>query len=497
MPLGRNRMKTWLCLTAAVLCVSDMVSARDGGRDPSDKALENAARAEERASRDAAKLSEDRIKLESRSAEERVKIETRAAEDFAKLEADRVEQDNKLAEEAAKIAEDLAEDQAKAAEDAAKDEADAAEDAAKEASSNSGHGSDNQGSSGSMRSLASEENPEFDSRGFPARRGEIVGLDLNPTALDRLAAKGFRVVQDVRLPALNAQLTRLRVPEGVQAQDALNIARSLDTQGNYDLSHYYGLNIGTAGAAGSAAPLRPKSIKGSLRIGMIDTGVTKHPMLKGTAIEARSFLGNGPSPTAHGTAIASLLASNGSSKIVAASVFRGDTTQPFTSADALIQALEWLVERDVAVINISLAGPRNAILDALIRRSIKSGHAIVAAAGNGGPTAPPAYPAAVPGVVAVTAVDQQSHVYRYANQGQYISFAAFGVGIPAAAPDGRVAGFTGTSFATPFVATVLARCANTLKKDALSACIKGMERTARDLGTPGRDNIYGHGLIGG
>jgi hypothetical protein len=84
------------------------------------------------------------------------------------------------------------------------------------------------------------------------------------------------------------------------------------------------------------------------------------------------------------------------------------------------------------VINMSLAGPRNAILDRLIRDAVASGRTIVAAAGNGGPTAPPAYPAAVPGVIAVTAVDKNRQVYRLAQRGRHIAVSAYGVDVLAA-----------------------------------------------------------------
>ena len=66
---------------------------------------------------------------------------------------------------------------------------------------------------------------------------------------------------------------------------------------------------------------------------------------------------------------------------------------------------------------------------------------IVAAAGNGGPTAPPAYPAALRPVVAVTAVDSKDHIYRYANQGRYIMVAAPGVDEPAADARGGISLF--------------------------------------------------------
>jgi subtilisin family serine protease len=226
---------------------------------------------------------------------------------------------------------------------------------------------------------------------------------------------------------------------------------------------------------------------------MIDTAVAAHPALAGVDLRRRDFAGGAPT-TAHGTAVASLLANEGAGRIVAASVFRAQGQRHFTSADAIARGLGWLVAEEVPVINMSLAGPRNVILDRLIARALGAGHIVVAAAGNGGPSAPPAYPAALPGVVAVTAVDGRNRIYRYANRGPYIRFAALGVGVPAASAGGALAPHSGTSFASPHVAVRLARCARRIAPGN-SACIAAIEREAVDLGPPGRDPVYGAGLI--
>lgn len=438
------------------------------------KTVQGSASAETRAQEDAAKASQD------------------AANDAAKDAADAAEDAAKAAADAAKDAADTVEDAAKQAADDARDAADAADDAAKDAA---GQVADNSGSSEGMHQLAAEERPEFDSRGFPVRRGEIVGLDVSPAARMEAIRQGFRVIAESRLAALDGKLLRLAVPRGMAADAALARMRSLDAAGTYDFTHYYGLNLHAAGRADGSAVQTALRRTGNLRIGMIDTAIAAHPILRDVALEARSFVGKGQrTDAAHGTAVASLLAMAGTSRIVAANVFQGSGAGSFTSADAVVHGLEWLLARKVDVINISLAGPSNAILDALVKRATQSGHAIVAAAGNGGPTAPPAYPAAVPGVVAVTAVDANLRIYRYANQGRYIAFAARGVGVPAAAPGGVTSGFSGTSFATPVVAAHLARCSRG-KPNSISTCLKDMERTARDLGVPGRDAVYGNGLI--
>lgn len=472
--------------------------------DRADKAMEASIRATERAARDSARASEDAARAAERARIDEIKLvqETRLQEiksntELSKAEADAQEQAVKEAadaeEQAAKVSADAAEAAAKAAEDAAKDAADAAKDAAKLAEDAF---DDSRGSSESMRDLSSNENPEFDSRGFPVRKGEIVGIDIDEGAVAAAIQAGFTILERAPLPSLESEVIRFAAPAGLGSQAALELMRKTDAKGSYDLAHYYGLLFSPQGAALSKGGSAVKAKPGTLKIGMIDTGVANHSSLNKISLQKKDFSEKTSAPpTEHGTAIASLLASEGTATIYAANIFRGGAGKPYTSAEAIVRALDWMVQQQVPVINISLAGPRNQILDALVRKASRLGHVIVAAAGNGGPTAPPAYPAALPDVVAVTAVDRDLRVYRYANQGRYVRVAAIGVDVNTAAPGGKTTRQSGTSFATPHVAAWMARCTGGKSQDARQKCIKRLENEARDLGEPGRDAVYGFGFI--
>jgi subtilisin family serine protease len=536
------RKATWTGLAAIALAGGPLLAESRRGEDGDD----SAGRAAERAMRDGERTqarevrerTEPRepvrqepreIRTEERAAEERAKImedaardEARTTEDLARVEADRQIDTAKVQEDAAKDAADLAEDQAKAAEDAAKYLSDAEEDAAKEAADlakaqaraaedaardladtqedtadaaeDSVEDRADYGSSEQMRDLAEAEQPDFDTRGFPVRRGEVVALDMGAAGLELARQQGFRVVSQDHLPALDAQVTRLAAPEGIGADEALRLMRAAHPEGTFDLAHYYGLQLAPSGGRDSGGKAVLPRKKDRLTIGMIDTAVASHSALAGVSITRKDFAAKpGSGPAGHGTAIASILASEGSRKLYSANIFRGGRgSRPFTSADALVEALEWMMANKVRVVNISLAGPRNIVLDRLISRAISNGMVIVAAAGNGGPTAPPAYPAAVGKVLAVTAVDGDMRVYRYANQGRYITVAAPGVLEPAADDKGGIAQFSGTSFATPHVAAWMARC---MKASDSPTCARQLRSTAMDLGEPGFDPVYGYGLI--
>lgn len=350
-----------------------------------------------------------------------------------------------------------------------------------------------------LADVTQAQNPEYDVDGFPVQRGEIIAVDLSDRAARLLAERGFTLIETSRLAAIGARLSRLSVPAGETALTGLADARALDRAGVYDLGHYYGAPYAASGA-GSAASSTARAGRGAgarnLRIGMIDSGVTAGQItaLGSAAIEQKDF-GSlvRTQATDHGTAVAAILNRFGADRLVVANVFQSDGHGNFTSAETISRALDWLTGKGVGVINISLTGPRNLVLDAVVERALKRGTVIVAAAGNNGPTAPPAYPAALPGVVAVTAVDDRQHVYRYANRGPYIDFAAHGVRVAVPMGDGTLREYTGTSFSAPRIAAWLAACRQDGR--AAKSCLAMLESTAVDLGRPGRDEVYGAGYI--
>ena len=239
------------------------------------------------------------------------------------------------------------------------------------------------------------------------------------------------------------------------------------------------------------------------RIGMIDSSVdVAHPALTGANIESRSFVSQGAElPDFHGTAIASIIAANDgqyqglmpNAQVYAAAVFEQDQERgEIASTVSLLRALDWLISTDVDVVNISLAGPPNRLLEAALQRAAQQNVLVMAAAGNGGPVARPMYPAAYDTVVAVTAVDTGHKVFRLANRGEYLDIAAPGVGLLHARAGGGYAASSGTSFAVPFAATAAARLRTLHPGVDVMAMLY---QSAEDLGPPGRDDIYGYGLL--
>jgi hypothetical protein len=325
-----------------------------------------------------------------------------------------------------------------------------------------------------------------------------------------LSAYGLTPKRRKPLKNLGLVISAFRVPPDVDLQQITLTVREANPQMWVDLNHRYQL-LGSNSTRSSknqiAWPARDSNCGQGLRVGMIDTGLNlEHPALKGQSIVSQSLLSAGINRPVndHGTAVASLLIGKPDSafggllpkaRLFNADVFRArDSKHTDTTAEWIISAIDWLLEQKVQTINMSLGGPRNLLLDVAIQRSIQSGVVIIAAAGNSGATAPPVYPAAQPGVIAVTAIDSRLKLFGDAAQGDYISFAAPGVDVWAA--DAQTPGngkyFSGTSFAAPFVtAAMAAQLAKLGPRDAYTA----LEKSARDMGKPGKDTQFGWGLV--
>ncbi len=160
----------------------------------------------------------------------------------------------------------------------------------------------------------------------------------------------------------------------------------------------------------------------------------------------------------------------------------------------LLKALNWLARERVHALNLSIAGPDNKVLRLVFGKARRMGLVMVAAAGNWASADRPAYPAAYGDVVAVTAVNGERAIYRYANRGRYIDFAAPGVAIWTAVPGGGRFQ-SGTSFATPYITVLLALevVRGTAPNPGVLRDV--LRRHTIDLGQPGRDDVFGWGLI--
>jgi len=341
---------------------------------------------------------------------------------------------------------------------------------------------------------------DTDGDGFRYRRGEFVALDLTDKDLAELQASGFQVLAREPLKAPGGRALLLRGPAQATDEAALDKLEELADPDSIGYNHLFdSSSVQTKRKRAGAVPERQAC---GCDIGLIDTGVaTNLSYFKHVTLVQRAFNGKAVQPALHGTAVAHLMAGTRKSasratKIYVADIF-GGPRETAGSSFALVKALDWMAAQGVPVINVSLSGPRNPAVAKAIQRITGKGHTIVAAAGNDGPAAPPVFPGAYDDVVGVTAVDGSDRVYRYANRGAYVDFSARGVGVAAIDTKGDVRDATGTSFAAPVIAARLAAQLRTPDAAAAQRAVKALEKEARDLGPPGRDPVYGAGLVGG
>lgn len=315
---------------------------------------------------------------------------------------------------------------------------------------------------------------EADPVGQPIVRGQILALGISDAAIEAARAQGFEIVRTDSIDDAIRMVT-MRAPRGMSTRRALRRLRETNPNGTYDFDHLH-LESGAARMLPAFAQSGATSM--GPRIGLIDSGV-------GANVAAqRAFASNAPVVGSHGTTIAGLISRAApGARIYAADIYGGAPTGGASSA--LARALGWLAQENVAVINVSLVGPRNRIVEAVVARMTSRGFIIVAAVGNDGPAAAPLFPASYEGVVGVTGVDARERVLIEAGRGAQVDFAALGV-------HGRA---RGTSYAAPLVAARLATQLNTPDAATAQDVVNAMRNQARDLGARGRDDVYGYGLI--
>jgi hypothetical protein len=335
----------------------------------------------------------------------------------------------------------------------------------------------------------------LDPDGAAILRGAYLAIDADAAALAAARAAGFAIDVDSgpHADALGLSLVRLRDLRDRPPARALRALRAAMPQAQATFDHLY-FPAGMPSSAPPAterdtAPSRMSSI--ALHAGMIDGGVDAAlPALHAARIERHGCDGRAV-PQAHGGIVASRLFAGEPGVLHAADLWCGDRVGGGTGA--LVDALDWMARQRVPVINVSLVGPDNPVLRRVVAAMIARGHVLVAAAGNVGPAAPPQYPAAYPGVVAVAAVDARMRALPESASGPQIAFCAIGVlDAPASA---KGAPLRGTSYAAPVVARLFAERLALPSPDGARRAFAALVAQSRDLGARGRDDRYGHGLL--
>ena len=328
---------------------------------------------------------------------------------------------------------------------------------------------------------------EMDGAGNPTVRGRLVAIDPSQAALIAARNAGFTIIATERDPVIDASLVVLGAPRGLTTPAAMALIRRAAPALAVEFDHVFEPAGGALAASTIALAASSVAVGASGRplIGMIDGGVAQSPALQSATIEQKGFAGR-PQATGHGTAIASLIVgSNGKfqgaapdAALLVADVYGGNPAAG--SALAIVKAMSWIAAKRPSVINVSLVGPRNRVVERAVRAVQARGIKVVAAVGNDGPVAPPLYPASQPGVVAVTGVDATNRALAEAGKPLHLDYSAPGADMAAALPGKGYANVRGTSFAAPLVSARLALTGSTQSLDA-EASQKGFGRIGRGI----------------
>ena len=335
---------------------------------------------------------------------------------------------------------------------------------------------------------------------------QIVVLARSKAMADSLLSKaldnGYTLISQDNLAGLSLRMLIFEVPQSMVGAAAIRQLEGLEPGVSAGVNHAYQLGQGPPQGRSYAPRILRWPAGGCASrfatVGMIDGTVDRADRgLVDTALEQRSFAPDRPSDEtiAHGTTTAILLAGQGrlyNVRLLNAAVV-GDYRQrkQVAGADGVLRALNWLQVSGTRLVNISLEGPYNKLLDRAFQQALAGGMIIVASVGNDGPASPPRYPASFRGVVGVTAIDAAAAIYANAPQGAQVTFAAPGVDVFVPVGDrGRYA--TGTSIAAPFVTAMIA--ATSGPRERAAAIVNHLARSTLDLGAPGRDPVYGYGL---
>ncbi|WP_425474029.1 type VII secretion-associated serine protease mycosin [Streptomyces qinzhouensis] len=263
-----------------------------------------------------------------------------------------------------------------------------------------------------------------------------------------------------------------------------------------------------------------------ITVAVLDTGVDdEHPDLRENVLPGKDLIGFGAvrgdrAWARHGTAMAGIIAAHGrgwdnesgvvgiapEAKILPVRVILegGDNAREKarkSRGTALAQGIRWAADQGADIINLSLGDDSESAHpepgeDAAVQYALAKGAVVVASAGNGGEKGDRiSYPAAYPGVIAVTAVDRFGNRASFSTRRWYATVSAPGVDIVIPDPDRKYYEGWGTSAAAAFVsgAAALVRSAH---PELTPAQIKRLlVDTARDRPDSGRDDSRGYGTV--
>lgn len=251
-------------------------------------------------------------------------------------------------------------------------------------------------------------------------------------------------------------------------------------------------------------------------IAVVDTGVDlAHPdlinqrVLGASSVDVVIWQSSLADPIAadvagHGTAVAGVVGAGTSNGIGVASVGRDIRVMPIKASASptggaflsdILRGVRAAADAGATAVSVSYTGITNPSVQTTGRYATVAGSMLFWAAGNNGATLGPA--SDWPDVIIVGATDRSDGLASFSARGSAIDLVAPGVSIVTTAMSSGYMTVDGTSFAAPIAAAVagLVKSANPALSGAQIESL--LKSSARDLGTPGKDDLFGYGRIDG
>ncbi|HMA71483.1 MAG TPA: S8 family serine peptidase [Xanthobacteraceae bacterium] len=344
-----------------------------------------------------------------------------------------------------------------------------------------------------------------------------LGSEVSPQALDAAARRmGLTQIASQNLSLSGGRLVHFRIANGQQVEE---VVRTLEAEkiGIAQPNYVFLLQQDTQAAAPSKGDPAQYVVDklhlhdahsiasgANVAVAIIDSLVdAAHPDLAGSIAGQFDAVATADKPDEHGTGMTGaivahrrLLGVAPRARILAIHAFSPDAQHPQqATTQNIVAGIDWAIARGVRIINMSFAGPYDPMLQLALKKAHDKGVVLIAAAGNMGPQSPPLYPAADENVIAVTAVDENDKLMPQANQGPHVALAAPGVNVLEAAPRATYNFTTGTSVAAAHVSGAAALILERNPALDVATLEEVLFSTARDLGVPGRDSMFGYGLV--
>jgi serine protease len=248
-------------------------------------------------------------------------------------------------------------------------------------------------------------------------------------------------------------------------------------------------------------------------VAVIDSGVDAgHADLQGQVLPGLDLVdpyGDGDTDmVGHGTTVSAIIAGRGddtagvigiapNARILPVRVL--DQQNHYSDARVVAEGVRWAVDHGARVINLSLGGnsssaPLAAALDYAFAKDV----VVVACTGNLSAASPSEvwYPAREPGVIAVAGMDRDGDaLWPGSVTGEQTVVTAPATQLIGARAGGGYWQVRGTSFAAPMVSATAALIRSRWPTMPADEVINRIIRTAKDRGAPGRDPVYGFGMV--